>query len=1293
MFFALSLSLEATDNSIGSDGTWTTGGSWSLGHFPDGSESANILVDVTVDGGTTLSANNYTGNLILNRGAYLNLNSNSERLEDHLPSDPSSNIFMYEGSKIYMIDQNIFDIYNPIELYGAVTIQQHYNSDKKTYYGHISGNGSIYFDMNAWGNTEESYLSPTTPNTYTGGTTIFNRKNEFHITSNGALGTGDVKIGGDSTPGSVKFTGTTDVIDDGAELWMNEYGILNLGGGTETVRILLFDGVVQNPTGYPETWGTSSSGANQTNDSYFTGTGILTVTGNADATAPWPNPMTFASVPSGNSDTSIQMTATTATDLSAVEYFFENIDNLDNSGWQSELYWCDEGLTPSTNYNFHVKARNAQGVETAWSDRYTSTPSIYNTLITDGASWNTAGAWSLGHVPTGGETVVISNGNSVTSNTTPSSSYTGSLVIEAGGSLLLTSNTADFEDYVPSGTAGAIRLNEGATIQMYQLGDTNSTSTHNIELYGDATFKNTNYNTELYLNGIISGSGAFKGIIDASYQTKSLHFAGSVPNTYTGGTNISSESIGGNEDEFYVDSDGCLGTGNVIINDGVRLEFGGTTTDVIDDTADLYLNDAFFVDLNANSEIVNRLYIDGVLQSAGTYGSSDSSAKNVDNVYFGETGMILVTYNAPTTPDNYIGRDVEWNSPTAWAKLHIPTGTESANILADTTVTGSTLMSGKDFSGNLTLNIGATLDLNNSAYHLEDYFPSESTSTVFLHEGSRIYIVGQSAFDIDHPIVLKGATEIDVRYNAYEKHFKGLISGPGGFHFKVSPHSNADSRAVFMDPASPNTYVGGTKVTVGDAARSLRAAADGAFGTGDLIVAGGIVDFSGATTDVIANGAELWLNTDGKIDLNANNETVRLLLFNSVIQNPSGYPDTWGSTSSGANNQNDTYFSGTGVLTVTGNADVTAPWPNPMTFSIAPAGNSLTSVGMTATTATDISAVEYFFENIDNSDNSGWQSGTYWCDEGLTPDTAYRFHVKARNAQGIETAWSDLYSSTGAIYNYLITDGASWNTSSAWSQGHVPTGSETVVVTAGNTVTSNTTPLDSYTGDLILEAGGTLSLTAAASDIEDYVPSGTTGGIYFYEGGTIQMYDLGDNSSTLTHNIFLNGAGTFKNTHYNTSLYLTGVISGSGSFKAVVDASFSNPSLHLAGSVFNTYTGGSNISSESLGGNDDEFYVDVDGCLGTGDVIVNDGVYVDFGGATTDVIDDAADLYLFDTAEIDLNANNETIHHLYIDGALQVSGTYGSTASSAENQNDTYFYGTGVLTVLGPVPGTVIRVE
>lgn len=1282
--------LVATDNSIGVDSDWDTGSNWSLGHFPDGVESANILAGVTIGGDSTLSTNNYTGNLILNEGAFLNLNGGSDNLEDHLPSDNSSIIFMYDGSKIYYIDGNIYDIYNPFVIRGAVTIHQRYSSDTKTFYGKISGNGSIKFNVSAWGNPEESYLSPAVPNTYTGGTTIISERNEFHITSNGALGTGDVKIGGTSgDAGSVKFTGTTDVIDDGAELWMEDRGILNLGGGTETVRLLLFDGVVQNPTGYPETWGSSSSGANQTNDAYFTGTGILTVTGGADTSPPSPNPMKFTELPSGNSTTSISMTAITAVDQSAVEYFFENISASTNSGWQSGTFWCEEGLTPSTNYLYRVKARNSDGAETGWSDLASSAPSYYNTLISAGNTWNTASAWSLGQVPSGNQTVVISAGNSVTSNTTPTSSYAGGMIIEEGGSLVLTDGSSDIQDYVPSESSGRIVIKDGGMIQMYQLGG--ATLENSIQIYGDVTFKNTNPSNELYLNGLISGNGTFNAVIDASSGTSSLHFDGDVPNTYTGGTNILSEAPGGNEDEFYVDSDGALGTGNVTINNGVRLEFGGSTTDAIDDTADLYLNGSVMVDLNSNTERVNRLYIDGVLQESGTWGSSTSGARHVSNTYFEGTGMLLVAYNT-SAEDNYIAADVEWSSPASWSQLHVPIGTESANILANTTVTGSSYMP-QDYTGNLILNKGATLLLNGN-FKLEDHLPSDNSSTVFMYEGSKIYIQDTNIFDVYNPIQLRGQGTIQTHYNSDKKTFYGPISGNGSLKFDMNAWGNTEES--YLSPPVPNTYVGGTEII--SRKNEFHITTNGALGPGDVKIGGtsgdaGSVKFTG-TTDVIDDDAELWMEEYGILNLGGGAETVRLLLFDGVIQNPTGYPETWGSSSSGANQTNDTYFTGAGVLTVTGNVDATAPWPNPMTFSLTPAGNSLTSIGMTATTATDISAIEYYFENITTADNSGWQTATYWCNEGLTASTNYSFRVKARNAQGVETEWSDISSSITSVYNYLISDGASWNTAGAWSLGHVPKDTETVVITAGNSVTSNTTPNDFYTGDLIIEAGGSLVLTNGSSDIEDYVPSGSTGSIRLYEGALIQLYQLGDSTTTLSHSIVLYGDATLKNTHYNTTLYLTGLISGSGQLNFIIDASYQTPSLHLAGSVPNTYTGGTNLTAESLGGNADELYVDEDGCLGPGDVTVNDGTFLDFGGTTTDVIDDGAILFLNDTGSIDLNANSETVRMLSIDGVIQQKGTYGSTTSGADNQNDAYFSGAGVLTVLeGPPDGTVFRIK
>jgi len=53
---------------------------------------------------------------------------------------------------------------------------------------------------------------------------------------------------------------------------------------------------------------------------------------------------------------------------------------------------------------------------------------------------------------------------------------------------------------------------------------------------------------------------------------------------------------------------------------------------------------------------------------------------------------------------------------------------------------------------------------------------------------------------------------------------------------------------------------------------------------------------------------------------------------------------------------------------------------------------------MVATTATDESGVEYYFENTAGDGNdSGWQSSPVYEDTGLTPFTTYTYRVRARD--------------------------------------------------------------------------------------------------------------------------------------------------------------------------------------------------------------------------------------------------------------------------------------------------------
>jgi M6 family metalloprotease-like protein len=107
---------------------------------------------------------------------------------------------------------------------------------------------------------------------------------------------------------------------------------------------------------------------------------------------------------------------------------------------------------------------------------------------------------------------------------------------------------------------------------------------------------------------------------------------------------------------------------------------------------------------------------------------------------------------------------------------------------------------------------------------------------------------------------------------------------------------------------------------------------------------------------------------------------------------------------------------------VMGASDSVAPTPNPMTFASAPAAVGLYAITMTASTATDVSGVEYFFQNTtDMNHSSGWQDGAVWTDTGLASNTTYSYVVAARDKSVTrnQTAWSAPSSAT--TQRYLCT--------------------------------------------------------------------------------------------------------------------------------------------------------------------------------------------------------------------------------------------------------------------------------
>jgi hypothetical protein len=120
--------------------------------------------------------------------------------------------------------------------------------------------------------------------------------------------------------------------------------------------------------------------------------------------------------------------------------------------------------------------------------------------------------------------------------------------------------------------------------------------------------------------------------------------------------------------------------------------------------------------------------------------------------------------------------------------------------------------------------------------------------------------------------------------------------------------------------------------------------------------------------------------------------------------------------SSAARNETDWSIIGYAVPGADG-ADLTPPTPDPMTWLTEPYATGANSVAMTASTATDTSGVEYYFEAMTFGGNdSGWQLSPEYEDTGLEPETVYSYRVKARDGSALqnETDWSVPLSATTA---------------------------------------------------------------------------------------------------------------------------------------------------------------------------------------------------------------------------------------------------------------------------------------
>jgi fibronectin-binding autotransporter adhesin len=234
-------------------------------------------------------------------------------------------------------------------------------------------------------------------------------------------------------------------------------------------------------------------------------------------------------------------------------------------------------------------------------------------------------------------------------------------------------------------------------------------------------------------------------------------------------------------------------------------------------------------------------------------------------------------------------------------------------------------------------------------------------------------------------------------------------------------------------------------------------------------------------------------------------------------------------------------------------------------------------------------------------------------------------------------------------------------------------------------------------GDATLAAVGN-----GLGNIENgFIAAANTGGTSVFVSNPLNAGNPSTNNvqikSTNTNAAFitLNGDLTFDNRNTAGSIFIIGdPIQGVGKLTKIGAGPMEI--THTG-----TYTGGTVINAGSLKvrhadafNNGFGFYAATDGTLGYGDVTVNNTatfLQIDTLLSAINVIADAATVSLAgggnagspDLGYMQLDTGiNETVGALALGGAFQIPGTYGSTASTATFQNDEYFSGPGILTVL-----------
>ena len=642
-----------------------------------------------------------------------------------------------------------------------------------------------------------------------------------------------------------------------------------------------------------------------------------------DTTPPSPDPMTWATDPNETGATSISMTATTATDASGVEYYFDcTAGGGHDSGWQDSTTYEDTGLDPNTQYTYRVKAsdKSSNYNETAYSTTKSATTEA-TTAVTSTSAWqnfdiaNQTGTFTF-------EFDATANGNNM-------DVCIGTTSGEADGwSDLATTvrfytdgyfDAKDGPDYtsdasIPysSGNTYHIRMEIDIPTHSYGVYITPPGQSE-ITLADDYDFRSTQSTVTNQDHWAFEHEIASVTVDDVEVTTYGSDTTPPSPNPMTWTIEPYGASPNSVSMTATTATDPC----------GVEYYFECTAGGGNDSG----WQDSRFYEDTGLSELVQYSY---------RVKARDKSSNQNEGVY----STIVTAITQDGTPPG--------PNPMIWATDPYATGTSSISMTATTATDNGG-------AGNVEYYFECTAgDGNDSGWQ---------DGTTYENTG------------------LDPNTQYTYRVSARDKSSNLNQTG-------YSTAKSATTDAVDTTPPTPDPMTWATEPY--------------ATGTSSISMT--------ATTATDASGVEYYF------DCTAGGG------------NDSGWQDstTYGDTGlddlteytyrvkarDKSSNQNETAYSTTKSATT---QDGTAPSPDPMTWATEPYATGETSISMTATTATDVSGVQYYFDcTAGGGNDSGWQASATYEDTGLDPDTQYTYQVKARDTSSSnnETSYSTTKSAT-----------------------------------------------------------------------------------------------------------------------------------------------------------------------------------------------------------------------------------------------------------------------------------------